>query len=135
MQQPCNPNTLSPMALAFVGDAVYGLLVRRFLVTQANRPAGELHRRSVEMVNANAQSAASDKIMAMLSEKELAVFRRGRNVHTAHTPKNSTERDYHAATGLEALFGYLYLMGEIDRMNELFDVILGTDQGQTNQNA
>jgi ribonuclease-3 family protein len=117
-----NVNLLSPSVLAFVGDAVYGLMVRTALA-EVNRPSGELHKLSVKLVNATAQAEAFRKIESLLTEKELAVFKRGRNFHTNNTPKNSTGGDYHTATGLETLFGYLYLSGENDRAQELFDII------------
>lgn len=116
-----NANLLSPSVLAFVGDAVYGLYVRTMLA-HVNRPSGELHRLS-ELVNATAQAKAFKKIEPMLSEEELAVFKRGRNFHTGNTPKSSSKADYHTATGLEALFGYLYLSGKTDRADELFEAI------------
>lgn len=118
-----NINNYSPASLAFLGDAVFGLMVREALVKNANRPADKLHKLSVKAVNAAAQCEGAKKIMPMLSDDELAVFKRGRNAHTNHTPKNQTEGDYHYATGLETLFGYLYLKGETDRLRELFDII------------
>ena len=117
-----NPNLLSPSVLAFVGDAVYGLFVRTYLAN-VNRPSGELHKLSVRLVNATAQAKAFRIIEPKLSEKELSVFKRGRNFHTGNTPKNSTGGEYHTATGLETLFGFLYLSGENDRAKTLFDII------------
>ena len=117
-----NPNLLSPSVLAFVGDAVYGLYVRTALA-KVNRPSGELHRLSVTMVNAKAQARAFSLIEPELSETELAVFKRGRNFHTSSTPKNATNSDYHTATGLECLFGRLYLSGDKKRAEELFKII------------
>ena len=121
-----NVNLLSPSVLAFVGDAVYGLYVREALAA-VNRPSGELHRLSVEWVKASSQAAAFKKIEPCLSEAELAVFKRGRNFHTGNTPKSSTGGEYHTATGLESLFGWLYLKGETDRINELFEAITATE--------
>lgn len=112
------PGELSPLALAFVGDGVYELLVRERLLCQANRPVNELHKQAVLLVRAEAQSAAMEKIAPLLTEKEESIYRRGRNAHTARSGS-----DYHRATGLEALFGFLYLSGEIDRVRELFAVI------------
>lgn len=117
-----NPNLLSPSVLAFVGDAVYGLMVRTALA-EVNRPSGELHKLSVKLVNATAQAEAYKIIEPELSEKEISVFKRGRNFKTGNTPKNSSGGDYHTATGLETLFGFLYLMGENDRLKTLFDII------------
>ncbi len=109
------PSSLSPLTLAFVGDGVYGLMVREHLACEANRPVGTLHKASVDLVRAEAQAVAMERLLPLLTETEEAVFRRGRN---AHTTRNSPE--YHRATGLEALFGYLYLDGQRDRLRELF---------------
>lgn len=110
---------LSPSVLAFVGDAVYGLYVRTALA-DTSRPSGELHKMSAQVVNAAAQARAFAVIEPLLTEKELAVFKRGRNFHTSSTPKNATNGDYHTATGLECLFGWLYLSGDKTRADELF---------------
>ena len=126
-----NPNLLSPSVLAFVGDAVYGLLVRTYLA-EVNRPSGELHKLSVSLVNASAQAASYRLIEPLLTEKEISVFKRGRNAHTGNTPKNSTGGEYHTATGLETLFGYLYLCGEQKRVNQLFDIIWNNTLGTLN---
>lgn len=117
-----NPNLLSPSVLAFVGDAVYGLYVREAL-SQVNRPSGELHKLSVKFVKASAQAKAFSLIQSQLSEKELSVFKRGRNFHTSTTPKSATNGEYHTATGLECLFGFLYLSEERSRADELFEII------------
>ncbi len=117
-----NPNLLSPSVLAFVGDGVYGLMVRTALA-EVNRPSGELHKLSVKLVNATAQAEAYKVIEPVLTEKEISVFKRGRNFKTGNTPKNSSGSDYHTATGLETLFGFLYLSGENDRLKELFNII------------
>ena len=108
-------HTLSPLALAFVGDGVYSLMVRERLLAQANRPVGDLHRLAVAEVRAEAQAAAIKRILPVLTEQEEAVFKRGRNAHTARSGA-----DYHNATGLEALFGWLYLSDQIDRVRKLF---------------
>lgn len=117
-----NPYSFSAPTLAFFGDSVYSLLVRKHLCSE-NKHSDDLHKASVKLVNATAQSHAFSLISDKLSEKEMSVFKRGRNMHTSSVPKNSTVGEYHAATGLEALFGYLYLNEEFDRINELFSVI------------
>ena len=117
-----NPNLLSPSVLAFVGDAVYGLCVRTALA-EVNRPSGELHRLSVTLVKATAQAKAYTLLESVLTEKEISVFKRGRNFHTSSTPKSATGGEYHTATGLECLFGFLYLSGQKERIDELFKMI------------
>ena len=119
----CDTENLSPLTLAFMGDTVFDMFVREQLICQANRPVNALHSSATRLVKASSQSKAMDKLMPMLTEKEITVFKRGRNAHTNHRAKNASEGDYHRATGLEALFGYLYLKGEIERLRELFDII------------
>lgn len=114
--------SLSAGTLAFVGDAVFGLMVRRKLA-ETNRPLKELHKKSVEYVNANAQAEAFEFIKSELSEEEITAFKHGRNLHTNNVPKNSTLAQYHTATGLEALFGYLYLSKKEERAEALFSKI------------
>ncbi len=108
-------HTLSPLALAFVGDGVYSLLVRERLLTIANRPVNDLHHLAVNAVRAEAQSAAMERLLPRLTPEEEAVYKRGRNAHTARSGA-----EYHRATGLESLFGYLYLSGQLERVRELF---------------
>ena len=114
----------SPLTLAFLGDGVYDLLVRESLVNKANRPAGELNKQKVAMVNCKSQAEYAELIMPSLTEKEIAVYKRGRNAAPKCTPKNGSVADYHSATGLECLFGYLHVNGETERINELFELIL-----------
>ncbi len=118
-----NPKQLSPLNIAFIGDCVYEMLVRETLVTDANRPVNDLHRESVKFVSAKAQTAAFEKIKDILTEEEMAVYKRGRNAKVGHSPKSATEGEYHCATGVEALFGYLYLTEQLDRIKELFSEI------------
>lgn len=113
--QELDLHTLSPLALAFVGDGVYSLMVRERLLSEANRPVNDLHKLAVREVRAEAQAEAMNRILPLLTEEEEAVFKRGRNAHTARSGA-----DYHRATGLESLFGYLYLAGRIERIRELF---------------
>lgn len=115
---------LSPLNLAFIGDCIYEILVRETLVAQANRPVNDLHRESVKFVSAKAQTQAYKKIKDLLTEEETAQFKRGRNAKTGHSPKSATGAEYHTATGMEALFGYLYLTEQTDRIKELFTVII-----------
>ena len=119
----CDVNMLSPLNLAFIGDTVFDLFVRERLVCEANRPVNKLHNKAASMVKASAQAKAVERIRDRLTEQEQSVIRRGRNAHTNHKAKNMSEADYHLAPGLEALFGYLYLKGETERLNEIFEMI------------
>lgn len=118
-----HPKQLSPLNLAFVGDCVYEMLVRETLVCNANRPVNDLHRESVKFVSAKAQTEAFNKIKDILTEEETAQFKRGRNAKVGHSPKSATDAEYHTATGIEALFGYLYLNDNLERIKELFRII------------
>ena len=121
------PEGLSPLTLAFMGDAVYEQLVRRELICQSgSMPAHALHNRAVELVRCSAQARAYRYLTGsgILDEKEEAVLRRGRNNSSAKCPKNADYMDYRMATGVEALFGYLFLAGEGERLEELFRKIL-----------
>ena len=117
-------NAMSPLALAHVGDAVFDLLVRTRLCLDGRLTAGDLHRETVRYVSAVAQAAAAKKLLPLLDQREEGVYRRGRNAHSHAAPKGATPMEYHAATGLEALFGWLYLRGEKDRIEELFSHLM-----------
>ena len=116
--------SISVLGLAHVGDGVYELLVRTWLCANGKTTSKGLHNQTVSFVRAPAQARAAEKIIPRLSEAELAAFKRGRNAKVNSVPKSADISDYHAATGLEALFGYLYLKGERDRINELFGFIV-----------
>ena len=118
----CDVNNLSPLTLAFIGDTVFDLFIREMLVCEANRPVNKLHKAATGYVSAAAQASAAQIILPTLTEKELSVLKRGRNAHTNHKAKNASEGDYHYATGLEALFGYLYRTDQHERLRELFDL-------------
>ena len=124
IEKDINPKQLSPLNLAFIGDCIYEIAVRETLVSDANRPVNDLHAESVKYVSAKAQTAAYEKIREALSEEEEAVFRRGRNAKVGHSPKSASVGEYHTATGVEALFGYLYLKSDEKRIRELFKIIL-----------
>lgn len=117
-------NKISMLGLAHVGDAVYELLTRTMLCAQGHSSVTELHRLTVSLVNAPAQAKAAEKIMQALSDEELAIYRRGRNTKVNSVPHNADIGQYHAATGIEALFGWLYLQGRQERVNELFGLIM-----------
>lgn len=114
---------LSPLALAFVGDTVFDLLVRSELLSRANQPVSALHRQATAQVCAAAQAAAAKALLPLLTEAETDVFKRGRNAHPGGIPKHASAADYHYATGLECLFGWLYLQGEAARIRQLYDAI------------
>ncbi|MCL2397836.1 MAG: ribonuclease III [Defluviitaleaceae bacterium] len=116
------PKELSPLNLAFVGDAVYTLLARSRLVAQANRPTNTLNKLASARIKAATQSANYYKLQSHLTEEELAIMKRGRNANPGQKAKNATIADYRNATGLEALFGYLYLSDQTARVLELFDI-------------
>lgn len=117
-------NAVPTLNLAFIGDGVYDLLVREYLVQHSSAHVGELNRQKVSMVNCKSQAESIHRIIPLLSEEEADVFKRGRNAKVNSASRHSTLADYHAATGLEALFGWLYLKGRTERINELFTQII-----------
>ncbi len=116
-------NQMTSLALAHIGDAVYELMVRSFLAGEGTQTAKNLHLQTTKLVCAQAQSEASEKILPLLYEDEQTVFRHGRNAKPKSIPKSATTAEYSYATGLEALFGWLFLMRRYDRLNELFSYI------------
>ena len=119
-----NPKLLNPVTLAYIGDGVYELLVRSMVVSEnGSMPAYMLHKKSVDFVCAESQSIGADAILPLLDEDEEAIYRRGRNSTSSKVPKHAYPRDYRKATGVEALFGYLYLFGRQKRIQELFELI------------
>lgn len=123
LDKECAPSELSPLTLAFIGDGVFDLLVREQLVCEANRPVGVLNSEKIKIVCCTAQAGFAEKLMPNLTEEELRVYKRGKNARAMTVPKNAKRGDYHSATGLEALFGYLYLCGRTERIRELFKMI------------
>ena len=113
-------NQMTTLGLAHCGDAVFELLVRSHLCVSGGVKAGELHRKTVEFVSAGAQSRRMERLLPLLTPQELAWFKRGRNAHVNGIPKNATREEYARATGLECLFGALFLTGQAQRANELF---------------
>ena len=118
-------NKISMLGLAHVGDAVYELLYRSKLCTDGHTAVAEMHRMTVAFVRAEAQAEAAAKLLPVLTQYETSVFKRGRNAKVNSVPHNADIGQYHAATGLEALFGWLYLLGRTERINELFNIITG----------
>ncbi len=113
-------NTYSTASLAYLGDCVLELCVRQYLVKSGLSSSASLNKKALEFVRATAQAEAMKRILPILSEEEEAVFRRGRNVGHTNTPKSATVAEYRAATGMEALFGWLYLARRQERIDELF---------------
>ena len=119
---PAQVKELSSLGLAHVGDGAYELLCRAYLCREGDRTVKTLHADTVQMVKAPAQARFADAIREMLTEEELGYFRRGKNAHTHGAPKSATPQEYANATGLEALFGALFLLGRTQRLQELFSV-------------
>ena len=119
-----DPTQLGPLVLAYVGDTIYDLYVRTRLVLSTGLTAHGLHMAAAKRVCAAAQAEAFRRIEPQLTEEELAVFRRGRNSHMGTIPKNASIADYRAATGLEAVIGWLYLKGDDERLTQLMRLIL-----------
>ena len=117
-------NAITNLGLAHIGDAVFELLCRSFLCCKGGKVAKNLHRDAVQMVKAPSQAKFADTLLPHLTDEELAYFRRGKNAHTHAAPKAATPQEYAKATGLETLFGALYLSGQTDRLNELFHIIV-----------
>lgn len=124
MDKKLDVTVMPSLSLAFIGDSVYEILVREHLCKANVGKVGVMNKLKVDMVCCKAQAEAVKKILPVLSEEEQGVFRRGRNVTVNSASKSSSLADYHAATGLEALFGYLYLSGRESRCRELFDIII-----------
>ncbi|MCL0062642.1 Mini-ribonuclease 3 [Peptococcaceae bacterium] len=115
-------NLLSPLVLAYIGDAVYELVVRRFLVAKGIAKADNLHKKAVEFVRAKAQAKVMLALQEHLKDEELRIVRRGRNAKS-RTPKECKISDYRFSTAFEALIGYLYLKGDVDRLNYILQLI------------
>ncbi|OUQ84645.1 ribonuclease III domain-containing protein [Flavonifractor sp. An10] len=121
---PDQLRAISTLGLAHLGDGVFELMVRSWLCLHGKATSKGLHRATVRYVAAPAQAKAVEKILPLLSEEEGDVFRRGRNTSPHSVPQNASRADYQAATGLEALFGWLWLQGRTERLNELFAVMM-----------
>ena len=117
-------NAISNLGLAHIGDGVFELLCRSYLCAKGGKNVGNLHRDTINMVKATSQAKFIDKLLPHLTEEELAYYRRGKNSHVHAVPKSASPSEYAKATGLEALFGALYLSGQTARLNELFHIII-----------
>lgn len=120
-------NAVSMLGLAHVGDGVYELLTRTMLCSKGHTGVADLHRRTVAIVNAPAQAKAAERMLPLLTSEEMAVYKRGRNTKVNSIPQKADIGQYHAATGLEALFGWLYLLGRTERINELYAACVEED--------
>ena len=119
---------ISSIGLAHLGDSVYEILVRSYLCAHGKATGKGLHRATIELVCAPAQARLAEKILPQLTEDEHAVFRRGRNANVHSIPQHASRAEYQQATALEALFGWLYLQGEKDRINELFCMMMENEE-------
>ena len=124
---PRQVNEISNLGLAHIGDGAYELLCRAYLCAGGDQTVLKLHRDTVALVNAPAQAKFADKLKPYLTEEEAAYYRRGKNAHTHAAPKAASRQEYAKATGLETLFGALYLLGRTDRLNELFHIMMNED--------
>ena len=122
-------DAISNLGLAHIGDGVYELLCRSWLCIHGNQTVKRLHRDSVELVKAPTQAKFAQKLLPHLTEEEQSYYRRGKNAHSHAAPKSATPKEYAMATGLETLFGALYLAGKNERLNELFAILMEEDHG------
>ena len=122
-------NAISNLGLAHMGDCVFEILCRGYLCAKGGKNVGNLHRDTINMVKATSQAKFMDQLLPHLTEEELSFYRRGKNSHVHAVPKSCTPAEYAKATGLEALFGALYLSGQTDRINELFKLVMEGNNG------
>ena len=120
---------ISNLGLAHMGDCVFEILCRAYLCAKGGKNVGNLHRDTINMVKASSQAKFMDALLPHLTEEELSFYRRGKNSHVHAVPKSCTPAEYAKATGLEALFGALYLAGRTDRINELFKLVMEGEHG------
>ena len=116
-------DAISNLGLAHMGDCVFEILVRAYLCASGEKTVDRLHQDTINMVKATSQAAFADKMLPLLTEEELAYYRRGKNAHVHAVPKSATPAQYAKATGVEALFGYLFLSGQKERANEIFNLV------------
>ena len=117
-------DAISNLGLAHIGDGVFELLCRSYLCAKGEKTVEQLHRDTISLVKATAQARFADRLLPLLTPEELAYYRRGKNAHVHAVPKSATPAEYARATGVEALFGALYLAGETRRINELFNAVI-----------
>ena len=117
-------NAISNLGLAHIGDGVFELLTRSWLCGHDRLTVGRMHQDTVSLVKATAQAKFADKMLLLLSDEEKSLYRRGKNSHVHAVPKSCTPAEYAKATGVEALFGGLYLLGRTERINEIFVTVM-----------
>ena len=117
-------DAISNLGLAHMGDCVFEILVRSYLCAKGGKTVDRLHRETIHLVKATSQAKLMEKLLPLLTDEELAWYRRGKNSHVHAVPKSATPQEYAKATGLEALFGALWLLGRTDRLNELFQTVM-----------
>lgn len=122
-------DSISNLGLAHMGDCVYEILCRAYLCSRGDKTVASLHKDTIQMVKATTQAKFADKMLPLLNEEELAHYRRGKNSHVHAVPKSATPAEYAKATGVEALFGYLFLSGQKNRANEIFNLVIGEING------
>ncbi|WP_443770570.1 Mini-ribonuclease 3 [Anaerostipes sp.] len=127
-----DPKNYSPLALAYIGDAIYEIVVRTIVMSAGNMSVNKYHKKSSSMVKASAQTAVFEKIEPYLNDEEMAVYKRGRNSKSGSVAKHASVLDYRKATGVEALMGYLFLKGNMDRVIELIGI--GLELGEEKEN-
>lgn len=120
--EPEDIRSYSPLTLAYVGDAVYELVIRTMIISKGNAPVNKLHKRSAALVKAPTQAQMMKVIEPLLSEEELHIYKRGRNAKSYTSAKNASVIDYRIATGFEALMGWFYLQERQERMLELIKI-------------
>ena len=125
-------NAFNGLSLAFIGDAVYEIMVREHLLEHGSLQVGKLHKMAVEMVRASFQADVFDFLEPIITEEECGILHRGRNASATHIPKGANAIEYRKATGVEALFGWLYLEGKNERIKELFEMILAHSKKEVN---
>ena len=123
MDQKC-VNAISNLGLAHIGDGVFELLTRSWVCAHGDQTVNRMHRDTINLVKAASQAKFADKLLPRLNDEELSYYRRGKNSHVHAVPKSCTPAEYAKATGLEALFGALYLLGRTERVNELFAAVM-----------
>ena len=124
---PAQVNQVTNLGLAHIGDGVYELMCRTYLINKGDKTVLKLHRDTVDLVKASTQAKFADRLKPLLTDEEQAYYRRGKNSHTHAAPKSASPQDYAKATGLETLFGALYLLGRKERINELFSILMNEE--------